>query len=257
MVSFFLIALATILGLCIGSALNVWLWRSEHHELAGRTRSACPSCHTTLRWFELIPLVSFIVQHGRCRTCSTAIPYWYPVTEALGAAAGGLSMWFGLAEQYSPVALFVGFIFALLLVAIALYDALYHLIPLILVAGGGTLALLQAFILDSSPLSILIGAGGAASFFLLQYLLSRGRWIGSGDIYLGLMLGAWLGSPRIVLALWLAYVLGAIYGIYLKLRQGAANNTPVPFGTFLCLGTFIAWIGGGAIIDAYLSLMGW
>jgi prepilin signal peptidase PulO-like enzyme (type II secretory pathway) len=102
--------------------------------------------------------------------------------------------------------------------------------------------------------SMMAGAAVAGGFFLAQYLLSRGKWIGAGDIFLGVMMGIWLGWPNTLAALLIAYVLGALGGLFLLVVRKRKLTSTTPFGTYLALGTFVALFWGQAIINWYANL---
>jgi prepilin signal peptidase PulO-like enzyme (type II secretory pathway) len=115
--------------------------------------------------------------------------------------------------------------------------------------------LINIFFLNFSISSLLLAAAIGGGFFLLQFLISNGRWIGGGDVRMGVMMGAWLGYPNIFVALFVAYILGALVGIILLLFKKASIKTEIPFGTFLALGTFFTIYYGDNLLNWYLTLL--
>lgn len=252
---FFFIFLGALFGLAGGSGLNVWLWRSEHQELKGQYRSGCIKCGRTLAWFELIPILSFIGLQRRCRTCKHPIPWWYPLTELCGAVLGASTIAFSLAQNFDGLTIVLYIVLASLLLALALHDALYRTLPLLPIGIGTATGIILVFWLNQSLWGALLSGGVVAGFFLLQYLASRGRWIGSGDIPLGFMIGILLGWPHILIGLWFTYVLGAVVGLCLLLSGKTKRAQQLPLGSFLVLGTFIALFAGNSISSWFSHLL--
>ena len=139
---------------------------------------------------------------------------------------------------------------------IFIFDGLYKVILPQVVAAGALVGLAaNIFDLHYSPLSLLWGVIFAVGFFGGQFLISKGRWIGGGDIWLGAMMGIWLGWPNILVAIFLAYILGAIVAIFLIIFKKKSWQTEIPFGTFLAIGTFFALYHGQQVIDWYWGLL--
>lgn len=205
-------------GLCVGSFLNVLIDRLPKSESIWFDRSKCDFCKKPLRWFELIPLLSFIFQGGRCRRCHKSLSLQYPIIELAT----------GLMFVYLPWTSWI--IFASLLV-IFVADLKYMIIPdsMIVVGVIGTLW--------GNPLAGL----GAALFFLLLYFITRGKGMGLGDVKLAFLLGFWLGYPEIVIALYLAFLTGAVVGVTLILRGKKGLKSKIALGPFLIVGAVIAY----------------
>jgi prepilin signal peptidase PulO-like enzyme (type II secretory pathway) len=238
------------LGLIFGSFFNVVILRLHAGTSIIAPPSACPKCRVSLAWFDNLPVISFLLLRGRCRNCRKKISWQYPLVEM---ATGLLFFWVGLRfGQSLPALVVVGFTGFLLL--LFLYDLRYYQVPdsiSLPALGFGLFANLWLGVAWSSlAIGILVGAG----FFLFQYVVSGGRWIGSGDIRLGGMMGAMLGWQGLLVALFLAYVLGSIVGVGLLAARKKQLSSTVPFGTFLTAATFISLLYGPQLIDAYLSL---
>lgn len=240
-----------IFGLIIGSFLNALIWRISVSRSIARGRSECPLCHHVLAPQDLFPVLSFVLLKGRCHYCRGAISWQYPLVECATAILfAGLGMVYGLTVVWGWAAL----ISSLLLVIFVL-DARYSIIPdsisipLILI-GLGSIPLLGRDWLD-----VLLGVAVGGGFFLLQWLVSRGKWVGDGDIRLGAAMGAILGWQLVLVALLLAYISGAVWAIYLLSRGRTAMHSKLPFGMFLAAATLVTLLWGQLMIDWYLSLL--
>lgn len=219
----------TSLGLIIGSFLNAVLWRLRVRRSVVKGRSMCPRCKHVLGPADLIPLFSFVWLRGRCRYCHRTISWWYPAVE-LAAAGLYLASW--LRWGASPELLLDLVIWPFLIVIFA-YDWRWSLILDRISLPGAALAFLANLLLGRSFIEVLAGAILGGAFFGLQYFLSRGRWVGGGDMRLGLLIGALLGWPGVLLCLGLAYSVGAVVGIALIIARRKTWQSVIPFGTFL------------------------
>lgn len=256
-----------IIGLAWGSALNAFAYRFYHKISWVRGRSACPHCHTILGAYELIPLISFIIQKGKCRTCKKKISWQYPLGELVTAIAlCGSFIW--LTRHGTTIeALLVWFTFICAWSAwfiIFIHDFYYTLVfDSIVFTATAVMVVVQSlrmiFFVPSSELvshisgfllAIIIGAG----FFAAQFIVSRGRWIGGGDIRLGLLMGITLGMPHILTALVMAYIGGSVISIALLALKKAHWKSEIPFGTFLACATLVTFLFGTNVVAWYLGL---
>lgn len=220
-------------------------------------RSMCVACHRTLVWYENIPVFSFIFLRGRCRTCRAPIPRHYPAVEcAMGAL---LMMVFAYHMQFPAFRLEIfwrDIFFTTLLVIIFVYDALYLIIlPKLIWLGSVVGFLVNYFVLGFSFRSLFAGALVGLGIFLLQFIVSKGRWVGGGDVRMGFMMGVWLGLPVVVAALCIAYVTGAIAGVVLLCLKKKTWQAQIPFGMFLAFGTFTALLYGNDLVVWYLHFL--
>lgn len=237
-----------IFGLILGSFVNVVVLREETSETIGG-RSHCPYCKRTLEWYELFPVLSYVLLRGKCRTCAAPISFQYPLVELVCAGAvvivgtASIALW----EKV------LGIPIILLGIAIAVYDLRTTYIPdrwsyglAILAAVYGALSLGDASV---STLMVYLIAGPlcALPLFVL-WLVSRGRWIGFGDVKLVLGFGWILGIVYGFIALGIAFVVGAVIGLVLigitrfaHARSGFTMQSEVPFGPFLVFGLCLAW----------------
>lgn len=267
----FLIAVAAVYGLAIGSFLNVVIYRLPRGLSLVRPPSHCPACGTVIRWFDNVPLLSYLTLLGRCRKCRTAISPRYPLIEAATAALVVAVLWrFGPyadgANGTWTNAVLLSFVTAaalvLLLVLLAVIDLEHHLLPDVLTLPGLILGLAGAAgasmlaVASPGPLSglgdALIGAalGGAVPYaVILLYRWLRGvEGMGLGDVKLLAMIGAFLGWKGMLLTLGLGSAAGAVVGIGLIAAKRGGRNTELPFGTFLCAATLVVLFWGEWII---------
>ncbi len=213
----------------------------------------CNSCRRRLAWYENIPLFSFLVLRGKCRTCKSRIPAHFIFVELGTALIFVLVTWINLNKPVVvPAEFFRDIFFSVLLIVIFIYDYLYQEILPGLVWIGALIGLLFNIYLDYSLLPMLIGSLISGGFFLLQFVVSQGRWIGGGDVRLGVMMGVWLGWPMVLVALFLAYIVGSVCSIILLALKKKQFSSPVPFGTYLALGIFVAMLWGNQVVDWYL-----
>jgi len=245
-----------ILGLAIGSFLNCVIYRLEKKESFLKGRSYCPNCKHKLSWKDLIPIFSFFELQGKCRYCKKPISFQYPLVE-LATGILFVSI-FNIAFPNLLLSIFY-FLISSFLIIIFVYDLRYYIIPdeVIYPAIIITLIFNSQFLIfnqDSIFKSSILSAFGASLFFLVIFLISKGKWLGFGDVKLALFMGLFLGFPNILVALFLAFFIGAIIGIGLILAKKKGLKSEVPFGPFLVTGTFIALFWGNQIINWYLNL---
>ena len=255
-----------IFGLIIGSFLNVVVYRINLAEtLLGR--SHCPKCQKTIRWFDNIPVLSFVLLKFRCRDCGEKISWLYPAVELLTGIifAGVGAKFFILADSSTWFLTFYYLAVVSALIVILTYDFLYLEIPGIVLWTAVGLAVFCNLVIDWQTMGFggeLLGSltysGTLAAFtaFLAFFLLSafsREKLLGMGDAYLVILLGLVLGWPKILLGLFLAFAIGAICGIMLIALKKKKMKSQVPFAPFLALGTIIAMLWGTSIIMWYLK----
>jgi len=243
--------LAGVLGLIFGSFLSMLIPRLHDEEkgiLLGR--SHCPQCKKELRARDLIPLFSYLALRGHCSACKEKISFWYPITELVTGLLFAL-----LYFQVQNTTLFLWLApHFVILVFIFFYDLRYKEIHDAVMVPGVVFALLASFVIGN-PLSSLEGAIVATGFFGLQYLLSSGRWIGSGDLRIGAFIGLLLGWPMTLVALLLSYLAGSVISLILLATKNATPKTAVPLGPFIVLGTLLAFFFGDQILSTYLQLL--
>jgi leader peptidase (prepilin peptidase)/N-methyltransferase len=252
--TWFLVVIAAVYGLILGSFVNAWAYRLAHDESIREGRSHCPHCGHQIRAYDNIPVVSWLLLRGRCRDCGAAISWRYPAGEALTAALFvGVVLMDGLSWLLIPHLLFV-----LALVLVSEVDLEIRIIPdvVILPVAAVGLPLMIAFGDGAWWQWPAAGLGAAGLLFLISEVYFRLRHVegmGFGDVKLALCMGIYLGAA-VVPALFLGFLSGAIIGVaVLFLRKGDAK-TAIPFGPFLALGAIVALFVGRSLVHAYLGL---
>jgi len=247
-----------LFGLIVGSFLNCVIYRLEQKQSFLQGRSFCPYCKHTLSWQDLIPVFSFLFLRGKCRYCRKPISLQYPLVEIATGILFLLIFNFQLCNLAGPS---FGLIITCFLIIIFVYDLKHFIIPDKIIFPAIGIALIYNFyqlLTTHYPLSTVLNnlyaAFGASVFFLFIVLVSRGKWMGVGDIKLAFLMGLLLGFPNILAALFLGFLIGAIIGIGLILAKRKTMKSEVPFGPFLVIGTFIALFWGERIIQWYLNL---
>jgi len=245
-----MVVAVALFGLAIGSFLNVVIARVPAGRSLVRPGSACPGCSALLKWYDNIPVLSFLLLRGRCRSCGMTIAWRYPIVEVITAVV--------LVSGYvalGPTADFVVVVVLLpALIAITGIDMQHQLIPNAVTLPGILVGLVLNLATGriswmESVIGILLGGG----LFFVIILASRGG-MGGGDLKLGAMLGAFLGWKALLFALFVAIVLGGATGVVLLATGLRGRKDPIPFGPFLAAGgamalfwgerTFAWWIGG-------------
>jgi prepilin signal peptidase PulO-like enzyme (type II secretory pathway) len=245
-----------LLGLIIGSFLNVVIIRlREHCSILGR--SFCINCKKFIKWYDNIPVLSFLLLKAKCRFCKTKISWQYPLVEMITGVLF-LLVYFKYArfsDYLSLAYLFRDLIFIAVLIVIFVIDFRWYLILDIVTLPAIVFALGINLFLGISWLSLLVGGVLGGGFFLAQFLVSGGRWIGGGDIRLGVLMGVMLGWKLILVALFLAYFVGAIVGISLVIFKQKKFSSKIPFGTFLSAAAVVSLLYGEEILQWYLRIV--
>jgi len=225
-----------ILGLSVGSFLNVVICRLKTKETIIFNRSYCPKCRVILKWYDLIPVLSFLLQRRRCRYCKKKISWQYPVVEI----STGLLFCLIFNLQFTIFNLIYYFIIISFLIIIFVYDLKHYIIPNRIVYPGIIISLLYLlFIAYDSLFLYLLSAFIASGFFLALVLVSKGKWMGLGDVKLAFLMGLILGWPSILLALFLSFLSGAVIGVGLIVFGKKGFKSQIPFGPFLAGSTIL------------------
>lgn len=251
-----------IFGLAVGSFLNSVIYRLQTGESFLRGRSHCPYCKHQLSWQDLIPVLSFLVLKGRCRYCRQKISWQYPLVEIITGILFVLIWQNQLTGGFWGI-LNSGYLLVIssLLIIIFVYDLKHYIIPDSVIYSAIILAFFYRLleILKAGNLnhffSPIFSAFLASVFFLAIFLISRGRWLGFGDVKLAFLMGLFLGFPNILAALFFAFVSGAIIGTGLIFSGKKTLKSEVPFGPFLIAGTFVVLFFGKEIINWYLNFL--
>lgn len=244
-------------GLCFGSFLNALVWRTWQNIKIVHGRSMCPACHRQLAWYDNIPIISFLVLGEKCRVCKNKISWQYPIVELCIGLLFALIAWMhGTANTFITPEVVRDWALVFNLAFIFLYDFNYgeildsSTIPTSLVLFAFSWSM-GWHTWPDMVLGVLVGAG----FFWVQYFLSKGKWVGGGDVRLGLLMGVILGWQNVIFALMLAYILGAIVSLILVALKKKELKSETPFGTYLAVATLVAMLWGEEIVGWYLSLL--
>ncbi len=257
----FSLVVVFVFGLMVGSFLNVLSLRFGFSE-ATRHRSGCQACGETLAWYELLPVISYLALRGRCRSCGSALSKQYPAVELLVAILFTITVWFAPLANAIDVAVLVALLAWLcVFVVLVVYDLRHTLVPipfaLSLIGGGALLRVLEALMVTSVAPLIDAALGGAAlaGFIALLVWLTKGKGMGTGDIYVALALGIFFGLVRGVEVMTIAFWLGALFGVSAvtyrflstaiaprgasKRLRGLTMKSEVPFVPFLFVATLV------------------
>lgn len=243
-----------LFGSCIGSFANVLIDRLPKGQTILWGRSHCDRCKKTLRWFELIPIVSYVSQGGRCLRCKRQLSLQYPLIEMVT----GMVAFYLFFHYQTSLPLGIGyFIFAVSLLVIFVSDSKYKIIPDAMVITAAIGAAIIIFFEErfATPVPTLLSGLGSFTVFILIWSITKGRGMGFGDVKLSPILGFALGFPRIVVALYLAFLTGAMVGVILVLRERKSLKAQIPFGPFLVLGTYISIVWGQQLFDQWMRYL--
>jgi prepilin signal peptidase PulO-like enzyme (type II secretory pathway) len=276
-----------LFGLCLGSFAGATVWRLRAHQLetdkkageeydkkeyaslkkllgkkTAQDRSRCLHCGYELKWYDLIPLVSWLSLKGKCRSCKKSIGYFEPIME-LGTAAFfvvSYAFWpFPLTTPFEIAHLGIWLIAGVIMAVLWAYDAKWYLLPdrysLALTIAGVAAVLVSTHTIDGL-LSVLGAVAIMAGLYGVLFFVSKGRWVGFGDVKLGLGLGLLLGDwMTAFLALFLANFIGCLIVIPLLAMKKLKRNSRVPFGPLLIVGTIIAFLWGQQLLNWYLGFL--
>lgn len=248
-------AASLITGMVVGSFLNVCIYRLPREESLVYPGSHCPGCGAPVRPYDNIPLVSYLLLRGRCRSCKERISFRYPLVEALtGAVALALALRYGWGPE-APVF----FVLSCSLIVISFIDLDYQIIPNRITYPGIPLGVCASFLLphvslQDSLMGLALGGGILWLVSVLFLWIRKKEGMGFGDVKLLAMLGAFLGWKAVIFTLVTSSLVGALVG-YLGLRlSGKDSSQPIPFGPFLALGALVYMLGGDGWMEWYLGL---
>jgi leader peptidase (prepilin peptidase)/N-methyltransferase len=256
-VTAFIAATCALLGLLVGSFLNVVIVRVPEKRSVVRPRSHCPRCSVQLRDRDNVPVISWLLLRGRCRSCAEPIPVRYPLVElATGVLFAAMALRFGADWALPGYLLFVA-----ALLAVSAIDLERFLVPNRIVypsLAASVVLLGLAAVLEHDGgafVRTLVGAV-AASAGLLALALAYPRGMGMGDVKLALLLGlylGWLSLGHVLLGLFLGFLLGSVVGIALLLTGVRGRKDHLPFAPFLAAGAVLAVLAGQPLLDLYLG----
>jgi len=247
------VAALAILGLAVGSFLNVCIHRLPRKGSIVQPASSCPQCGYVLRWFDNIPVLSYALLGGRCRTCKAGISIRYPIVEVVTMAI--------FVEHYlvfgSDIILVPRLLFACAMIVLFAIDLEHHLLPNVITLPGIVTGLAFSAILPPGLLDALIGvvAGGGVLWLVGEayYRYSGQEGMGGGDVKMLAMIGGFLGWQLMILTLVLSSVLGSVVGLLVIVFKRGGMKYALPYGTFLSLAALASSMYGRRILDWYMG----
>jgi leader peptidase (prepilin peptidase)/N-methyltransferase len=245
-----------VFGCIIGSFINVCIYRIPKSISIIRPGSACPSCKTPIKWYDNIPLISFILLKGKCRQCNATISARYPVVEVLtGFYFLLLYFKFGLSLELPVHMLFGG-----VLILVSFIDLELQIIPDILSLGGLGAGFILSFLRSGfsymdAIYGIFLGGGILFAIAMGYKLVAKREGMGGGDIKLLAMIGAFCGIKGVIFSLMSGSLMGTVVGIPLMLIKREGTRYAIPFGPFLSLGALIYVFAGEAIIYGFFDFL--
>jgi leader peptidase (prepilin peptidase)/N-methyltransferase len=244
-----------LVGLALGSFINVCIYRIPLKKSIVHPPSSCPNCGKKIRFYDNIPLVSYLLLLGKCRHCRHLISWRYPAVEAIiGLLSLALFIRYGLSYQYVLFLLFTA-----ALVTISFIDLDHQIIPDVLslsgIIAGFAISLIPG---DISWLDSLIGViSGGGALFLVGFVyekLTGKQGMGGGDVKLLAMIGAWMGWRALPFVLLISSLMGAIIGSVFLLAAGKGYRVRIPFGPFLSLGALLYFFFGTQLANWYFGM---
>jgi len=264
-----------VTGICFGSFINALIWRIHFQSKRGNKnnpnlsivhgRSMCMHCKHTLLYYDLIPIISWVMLKGRCRYCHHKYPD-SPISEILTPSLFVFSyvFWPMIFDAKGTILFILWLIYLIGFIALGLYDLKWYLLPnriifpLYIVAFVQITVLVLFFDLGMQGLLTQIGAiliGGG--IFYILYQISNGKWIGGGDVKLGFLIGAILGKPMLsILFIFIASLVGTLFAVPLLIRGSLKRSSHLPFGPFLLISAFIVVLFGDSLANGYLRIVG-
>jgi leader peptidase (prepilin peptidase) / N-methyltransferase len=243
-----------LLGLAVGSFLNVCIHRIPLGQSLTMPPSRCPGCDYRLRWFDNIPVVSYILLRGRCRSCRMPISLRYPLVElttmVLFAVHGEVFGWSAL--------LVPRLLFACAMVVLFAIDLEHQLLPNVITLPGIAIGLISSAVLPPGIVDAIIGVlvGGGVLWLIGEayFRYSGQEGMGGGDVKMLAMIGAFLGWKLVLVTLVLSSVAGSLIGVLVIAVKRGGMKYALPYGTFLALGALVASLVGNQIVNWYVSL---
>jgi leader peptidase (prepilin peptidase)/N-methyltransferase len=255
-----------ILGLVVGSFINAQVYRVAirykildiRFKIKDKNRSFCDFCGKQLRWWENIPVISYLVQGGKSSCCGKKLSVLYPITE-LTMGILFLIFYQKFGQVVNLFLLFLGMAIIGFLVFSTVFDLKYMILPDFSTYSLIFLALVYRIVVGDSIDLIMAGAWWGLSaycFFYFLHVLTKGKGMGFGDVKLAFFIGLFLGWPRIVVSLYIAFIIGALVGVGLIIfSKKKRKNRLIPFGPFMILGVIVAWFWGIDIWNYFLKAL--
>lgn len=256
--------LVSIVGIFVGSFINTVVFRTKAKENIWQPQSKCRVCEKPIAWFDVIPVVSYFYLKSRCRKCQTTIEWQYPVIEIFTGILFGLLfarafLNIGVPDYVSESEWLLLFlrdaIISIFLLIIFFYDCKYNYILDRFSVPAMIAAIIFNVLLGANPINLILSGLIFGAFFAIQFIVSAGRWVGGGDVRMGMLMGLLLGFFNGITAMFMAYIGGAIVGVILILAKRKKLDSQVPFGAFLSSATLICMVFGNYIVNWYLNFL--
>lgn len=253
--SLLMVLYSILFGLAVGSFLNVCIYRIPLKKSIIRPPSSCPHCGVRIKYYDNIPLVSFLFLLGKCRYCHSPLSWQYPAVETLtGAISLILFIKYGLNYQY-----FIFFLFLASLLVISFIDLHHKIIPDIFSLPGIVLGLVASLIIGhiswtDSLIGTIAGGGGLFLVAITYETITGKEGMGMGDVKLLAMIGAWMGWRALPLIILISSLSGVIIGSAMLLAGGKGIRARIPFGPFLSLAAFLNFFFGQKLATWYYNL---
>ena len=248
------VAIVVVAGLCVGSFLNVCIYRLPRRASLLTPRSRCPGCDYQLTWYDNIPVISYLVLLGRCRRCRARINVRYPIVEILTAVVFLLHyLAFGLTAL-----LVVRLLFACAMIVLFAIDLEHQLLPNVITLPGLAAGLVFSLAFPPGVLDAALGAliGGGVLWLIGEayYRYSGQEGMGGGDVKMLAMIGAFLGWKLVLVTLIVSSLAGSLLGVFIILSRRGDLKKALPYGTFLAMGALFASLYGERVVDWYTGL---
>ena len=248
-----------VFGCCLGSFINVLIYRLPLNQSIVYPKSRCPKCKTKIKWFDNLPVISWFLLKGQCRACKGKISFSYPLVEI----STGILVWLNIYAHptiYSQLPILIiivlGTFFSTILLALAILDFKYFWLPQSLTLGGLVLGIASSLFIDlfnnfeifSNSINSIVGSFlGFSIFYLLSHIgekFFKKAVMGRGDLKLSALLGAWLGMKGLLISIWLSFISAGIFVIFGLLLKKINRNQRIPFGVFLAFSGLSVWFFG-------------
>lgn len=251
----FQLVLGAAIGLCIGSFLNVVIYRVPIGQSIATPPSRCRKCGYQLQWYDNIPVLSWLFLRGRCRKCGVGVSIQYPIVELITGALFVLVIWM---TPPGPL-LATRLILVCILIALFGIDLEHQILPNAITLPGIAIGVLLSLIAPpgwkDALIGVLLGGGVLYAVAGAYYLWRREEGMGMGDVKMLAMIGAFLGWKAVLVTLVLSSFAGAIIGLALMALQRGTMKFALPFGTFLAIGAIVAMFAGEPLVAWYAGFL--
>ena len=251
-----------VIGCCIGSFINVVIYRLPLNQSIVYPSSNCPKCNLKIKWFDNLPIISWFLLRGKCRVCNKKIAIFYPIIELCTGLLLLLNFYahptiYG--QQPIQITIFFGCIFIPILLTLAILDYKYFWLPQVLTLGGLVLGITASIYIDLcndfyqfnySIYTLIASLLGFSLFNLLSFIgkkIYKKPVIGGGDAKLSALIGSWLGIQGLFISIWFAFISAGIFVILGLILKKIKRNQKIPFGVFLAFSGALVWYFGNEI----------